>query len=679
MLLGKISGRVTTGGFTFEAEAKINKLEYVTVKTPEGKWVMAYIDSIVRYGEKTIAEVIVIGHRDERGFLVTPNVPFAPQTPVFSAEEDLIKETLGLPDDGLYIGLLESYGIKVKLPVKHLITKHVSILAKTGSGKSYVAGVLLEELAEKKIPVVVVDPHGEYGSLVRANTEPKELKYCERFDVQPKSYASQVEMFSVENNRLRLDSKLTADELFQCLPVKVSSTQKGLIYSALRNLSGKEYTLRDIINEITSIPSQAKWNLISGLEFLESTKVFSATPTRPKDLVKDGKICILDLKMSRPEIQQMVVFKLLDELFEARKRGDVPGFFLVVEEAHNFCPERGFGEVSSSRVIRNIASEGRKFGLGLCIISQRPARVDKNVLSQCNTQIILKVTNPNDLRAIADSIEGVSQGVKEEIRDLPIGNALIIGVAEQPVLTVVRIRRSKHGGEATQLAGRPEMVKVKNLSFPMKYMKQEIEQEFVGTESIIQINYPLWWVRGTVGGEKRELFIDGLMGEVIYSAKGELQRTAGIRSLAALSSVERSIISHIGRSRFSTMDKIAEAAKLLVSDVQKIVKGLVAKGLLATDGYMYRPAKINIPADILMAGIGEPATETELEGKIVNFSVSRDTALRIGELFGLKADSAEIVYLPYWLLIYSSKKVLVEALTKKVDVVATREVIDLVK
>ena len=66
---------------------------------------------------------------------------------------------------------------------------------------------------------------------------------------------------------------------------------------------------------------------------------------------------------------------------------------MIVEEAHNYCPQQG--QVATSRIMKTIAGEGRKFGLGMGIITQRPAKVDKNVLSQCNTQIILKVTNKN--------------------------------------------------------------------------------------------------------------------------------------------------------------------------------------------------------------------------------------------------------------------------------------------
>ena len=142
-------------------------------------------------------------------------------------------------------------------------------------------------------------------------------------------------------------------------------------------------------------------------------------------------------------------------MFEKRKKNQVVPFFLIIEEAHNFCPERSFGESPSSYIIRNIASEGRKFGLGLGIVTQRPARVDKNVLSQCNTQIIQKVTNPNDLKAIASSAENISTSVVDDIATLPIGTALVIGAAVKPVLVDVRVRKSEHGGKSVSLDYKP--------------------------------------------------------------------------------------------------------------------------------------------------------------------------------------------------------------------------------
>src|SRR2546426_10742011 len=122
---------------------------------------------------------------------------------------------------------------------------------------------------------------------------------------------------------------------------------------------------------------------------------------------------------------------------------------LVVEEAHNYCPQ--VGQVASSKIFRTIASEGRKFGLGLIIVTQRAAKVDKNVLSQCNTQVILKVTNPNDLKAISASGEGLTAALADEIQRLPIGVAIVVGGGIQmPLMGEVRPRETKHGGEPGQ-------------------------------------------------------------------------------------------------------------------------------------------------------------------------------------------------------------------------------------
>ena len=208
MLLGKISGRITTKGFSFEAEARIRKLDYISMKDPEGRWILGRIDSIVRYAEKTMAKADIIGYRDTRSFLKTPNTPFAPDTPIFAAERDFIKKTLGLSSEGAYIGMLEGYKIKVSLPLKHLLTKHIAILAKTGGGKSYIAGILLEELAEKGVPVVVIDPHGEYYSLARKNNRESETRFMERFGVEPKSYKGQIRLFDTKS--LKLDSRMGA-------------------------------------------------------------------------------------------------------------------------------------------------------------------------------------------------------------------------------------------------------------------------------------------------------------------------------------------------------------------------------------------------------------------------------------------------------------------------------------
>ncbi|MDY6765881.1 MAG: hypothetical protein SVW77_00785, partial [Candidatus Nanohaloarchaea archaeon] len=217
----------------------------------------------------------------------------------------------------------------------------------------------------------------------------------------------------------------------------------------------ESYTLQDVVDRCMEGDSKAKWNLVNVLEIVKDSNLFEGAPTAMDDLVEPGTASIINLKGEDPEMQEMVVYKLAKELFEKRKRGELEPFVMVMEEAHNFVPERNFGKAVCSDILRTIASEGRKFGLGIGVVSQRPARVDKNVLSQCNTQFILRVTNPNDLNAISRSFEGVTSEVKEFITALPPGTGLLLG-KEYPVMTDVRTRRSLHGGTAKELSDDPD-------------------------------------------------------------------------------------------------------------------------------------------------------------------------------------------------------------------------------
>jgi DNA helicase HerA-like ATPase len=669
MILGRISGRITTKGVSFETEARVRKLDYVSIKDPEGRWILACIDSVTRYESKTMATARIIGYRDGRGFLKTPRVPFAPKAPVFAAPKDFIRQTLGLEKEGAYIGLLEGYDIKIFLDTDRMIRKHVAILAKTGAGKSYAGGVLLEELAEAGIPVVVIDPHGEYSTIRAQNRNKNEARFFQRFRLEAKGYRDQVQAFGISSGKpLRLSSKLTAEEIFQMLPASASSTQKGLLFSALRNLEGKDYTLRDVIEEVSGSGSGAKWNLVSMLEFLEGTRVFSANPTLPRDIVQSGKITIVDLKEERPEVQQIVVMKLVEDLFRARKHGRIPSFLLMLEEAHNFCPERGFGEVASSRIIRTVASEGRKFGLGLCIVTQRPARVDKSVLSQCNTQVILKVTNPNDLKAITDSVEGVTPGLKEEIKDLPVGVAIVVGVTDQPLVIDIRVRRSQHGGESIQIEEAAESME-KPLAFEPRITMEEIQKEYKSVQDVSLLRYPLWAVKSLFGSRPATLYVDGITGEVVFQREEAIERSRGLRELMELAPSSRTIVFYLTKNRLATAERLSEELKMPLSTVQANVKELLSRDYLATDGYMFRNRLNleNIPPDPSKVQLTEKPAKIELEGQALEFMVTQDFVRKVSELWSMPIRSIEPVYYPYWLVSYRDRKILIDALNRNID------------
>ena len=481
--VGIIYGNIGSTEFNFTVDThKLRKFDYIAAPHKEG-YILAQVMDLKRHtdlslsGARTIktngempyinsdlsAFADVIGYRDKRGSLQMPRTPFDAGSQIVLAEEDLIRHVLGLHSDktsGAYIGKLKGHNLPVYLNIDSLVQKHICILAKTGGGKSYACGVLVEELLKKKIPLVIIDTHGEYASLTHPNKDKKEQKNMKRYDVKPREYSSQITTYSPITSRgeikhLSLNgTNLEAREIIDLLSAKLSGPQMGVLYQAVKEVKEykQTYVLRDIIDAVNRSKSNAKWNVVASLESLDSIGIFSEKVTRTDELTKKGKASLINMKGVPPDVQDVVVARLAKELFDDRKAGKIPPFLLIVEEAHNYCPERGFGKSVSSAMLRTVASEGRKFGMGLCIVSQRPAKVDKNIISQCNTNIILKVTNPNDLKAIIQSVEGLTNQTYNEIQRLPVGVALVSGASIQiPIMTEIRTRETKHGGRSVDI------------------------------------------------------------------------------------------------------------------------------------------------------------------------------------------------------------------------------------
>ena len=485
-IVGYIYGDVGSTEFNFVVNGQdIRKFDYVFAPHKEGNMLAQVMDirqhsdlrfenatSMMRAGGELqaintslSAYADVIGYRDKKGLLQSPRSPFSAGTAIMRANEELIRHVLGLnasKENGAYIGLLKGHNLKVYLNIDALVQKHICILAKTGGGKSYACGVLIEELLKHKIPMVIIDTHGEYHSLSKPNKNRKDQKNMDRFGIKARDYASQINEYSPIGSKgnikhLTLNGiNLEAREIIELLSAKLSGPQVGVLYQAIKEVKEYKsiYTLRDIIDSVSRSKSNARWNVIAALESLDSIGVFSENGTPTSEIVKKGKCSTINMKGVPPDVQDVVVARLTKELFDDRKLGKIPPFLLVVEEAHNYCPERGFGTAVSSNILRTVASEGRKFGMGLCIVSQRPAKVDKNIISQCNTNIILKVTNPNDLKAIINSVEGLTNQTYREIQRLPIGVALISGAGLQmPVMTEIRTRETSHGGKSVEITG----------------------------------------------------------------------------------------------------------------------------------------------------------------------------------------------------------------------------------
>jgi uncharacterized protein len=499
--VGTIVGETNPLAFKFLINKEVGRGTYIKAKADGGKeWILAQVEDVKRSNsaysvnqlhdaarnydsqEMMIAEARVIGV-GSNGKLHLPTSPARPGDPVFIADEKLIKATLGLAKGDMYIGMLRGYDIRVELDANTLVQKHCSVLAKTGSGKSYTAAVILEELLERKVALLIIDPHGEYASM----KEPNKVGDFSRYKVKPRGYdvtiytPGEMAMNPRADRPFRFNGlNLSAREVAKMIPHEGSSSgQLGLLYEAISALRAETdvYSLEDIIEQVVRSNSKVKWNLVGQLESLLELGLFSGTETPAEELLRPGRAAVIDMTGILPELQSMVVSRLLTDIFEARKRRLISPGMVVVEEAHNYIPERGTGNAASTNIVRTIAAEGRKFGLGLMVISQRPARVDKNVISQCNTQIIMRVTNPNDLKALSKGLEGMTTELEEEIKRLPAGVAMLVSnEIERPVTVNVRPRKSRHGGVSTQIV-------IKDKAMPAKGRAPRVAEKRSGPVS----------------------------------------------------------------------------------------------------------------------------------------------------------------------------------------------------
>ncbi len=169
-----------------------------------------------------------------------------------------------------------------------------------------------------------------------------------------------------------------------------------------------------------------------------------------KDGAADGEIAVLDLSLVPTEIVHVVTAVVARVVFEGlqryRKRhGTVLPTVLVMEEAHTFVREykRSLDNYSAAAiccmVFERIAREGRKFGLGLVLSSQRPSELSPTVLSQCNTFLLHRISNDKDQELVKRLVPDNLRGLLRELPTLPSQHAILLGWAsELPVLTRMR-------------------------------------------------------------------------------------------------------------------------------------------------------------------------------------------------------------------------------------------------
>ncbi|QSQ08260.1 hypothetical protein H0A61_00580 [Koleobacter methoxysyntrophicus] len=404
--------------------------------------------------------------------------------------------------------------VPVYLDVNKLVTEHLAVLAMTGSGKSYTVGRIIERLvAEMNGTVVVFDVHGEYGKAFEKGEihfnnnldfieDERERKSIQRIQEQflklikagggIKVYTPQMDSFdykySAKNHHLALQfDRFDMDDLSSILP-GLTEAQERVLDVAIRYWKAKynnpprdiqdltyllsdEQGLEELKNwdNLTEGEAKALNNRSAAVASMKLTRVINEARSfytraigEPTDIYKMvgekgnnvGRLVIIDLQGLSDDAKQIITALISSEIMRAAsdKKKQIRPCFLVYEEGHNFAPA-GIPSISK-KIIKKIAAEGRKFGTGFAIISQRPSKLDPDVTSQCNTIITMRLKNPDDQRFIARTSDMFSSSDIEELPSLSTGEALINGRSiPAPLLVKVGTKALIHGGES------PEVIK----------------------------------------------------------------------------------------------------------------------------------------------------------------------------------------------------------------------------
>ena len=377
--------------------------------------------------------------------------PFDVGEAVYLASSDILKKLMKSNFSGKHmeypvrIGTLEGSNEEVFIDGKEVITKHMLILGTTGSGKSHFTKVFLSEfLKNYPVQAFIFDPHGEYyEELIEFGISPEEilhLKFKETiFPIYPEEIESLIKQLGYaylingktevgRANRLKLASFIKPSLR------KTVFTEKNL-YDVLSSLKrdknseemGVEEEARDILGE----------NIITNQkEICESMQL---ALNSGKKLIIFNFSYIGDSR-TRVNIAGLIMQELFNQNKEHRKER-----VLVLEEAHSFAPEVSYGDVSAGKdnlaliMARKIASEGRKFNIGLVVITQRPAQVSKYVLSQANTQAMFRTINDIDLATIGTYVEFAGKDIINLLPSLQTGIGILSGLGT-PFPMVVKVR-----------------------------------------------------------------------------------------------------------------------------------------------------------------------------------------------------------------------------------------------
>lgn len=492
--LGIVVGRARPDAVTFESKRPVSIGEYVVLDYGDGG-VLGLIerssitsgalgDDIGNYEEafesrQVAAEnrrdksykgtVRILGYLDslKKGRAMIPPVPAEPGTEVSEATAEDLSSIFSPSSHGwIKVGsLLRNPEVQVGVNINKVVSRHLAILAMTGMGKSNLVSLLTKEVSDIHGTMVVFDYHEDYTYLDIPNSNRMDARINPRF-LATEEFAEVIEIQKNASNQLHVLRVAFTDEVKKR---KDDDFWNALVDAAAE--AGREKGYKEASEKVVDKIQDARRRF---------SKILDAGLADPLALIKNGKINIINLVELTERQANIVVSFYLQELLEDRKKGRSGGkvdprflapVLAVIEEAHVFIPK---GEETETKYYASkVAREGRKFGLGLVIVSQRPRSIDANILSQMGSLAVMRMIQQDDQAQVAAASEALSRDLIEQLTSLNSGEAILAGqwVNLPAFVRIEEVKGRKTGGDLDaveqwqRLAQAKEMAKESSESY----------------------------------------------------------------------------------------------------------------------------------------------------------------------------------------------------------------------
>jgi len=424
-----------------------------------GRWLIANVRSLASADDAITAEIDFLGEGEEepetgllhcfrRGVTRYP-MPGCAAYPVTTADLTRIYAA----DDRATIGIGTVHptaDVRAALYVDAMLGKHFALVGSTGTGKSTATALILHRICDlaPQGHIVMIDPHGEYGAAFAGTGAVFDVSNLQ-MPYWLMNFEEHCEVFLTTSGSAR---QIDADILAKCLLAAKAKSRLGQEIARLTVDAPVPYLLSDLTSlialemgkmdragdtapylrlksKIDEIRSDPRYGfMFSGMLVADTMAEFLRRVFR---MPGEGKpISIVDVSGVPSDITAVVVAVLSRMTFDyaiwARGEAQRP-ILLVCEEAHRYIPAGRETDSAVGRILGRIAKEGRKYGVSLGLVTQRPSDLAEGVLSQCGTIIAMRLNNDRDQAFVRAAMPEGARGFLDTIPALRNREAIVCG------------------------------------------------------------------------------------------------------------------------------------------------------------------------------------------------------------------------------------------------------------